>query len=95
MVSHYLLCYDIADHRRLARLHRFLARRAQALQYSVFLFQGDDRQLQVVLDAAAELIDPRVDDLRAYPLPSHGLRWRLGKATLPAGIVRGDMPAGW
>lgn len=41
------------------------------------------------------MIDPGSDDLRCYPLPQRGLRARLGKANLPAGIYYSAMPAEW
>lgn len=95
MVNTYLLCYDIRNPRRLVRVHRYFKRRAQALQYSVFLFMGDDRQLDHLLEGAAELIDPKQDDLRAYPVPQRGHRWRCGRSALPEGLVRGDLLDGW
>lgn len=91
----FLICYDIADPRRLARLHRYLRKRAVPLQYSVFLMTGDDRQLERCLAGAAQIIDPGADDLRAYPLPEGGLKVRLGKAVLPEGILWGALPSHW
>lgn len=91
-MSDTLICYDITDPRRLNRLHRYLQGCAVALQYSVFLFTGDNRQLQKCLETARSLIDEKEDDLRAYPLPQRGLRARLGKPVLPAGIQWGGLP---
>ena len=91
----HLICYDIADRKRLARLHRSLKRQAMALQYSVFLFTGSPRQLEALLAQLRQLIDPRHDDLRAYPLPERGPRLRLGKSPLPAGIQWSALPDAW
>ena len=82
----YVICYDIAHPRRLGRVFRRLRTCAMPLQYSVFLFTGDDRQLAQVMAKLLALIDPKEDDLRAYPLPKRGLKARLGKAALPEGI---------
>jgi CRISPR-associated endonuclease Cas2 len=90
-----IICYDIAHPRRLGRVFRFLKKCATPLQYSVFLFTGDDRQLDRCLAQAAQLIDPREDDLRAYPLPKRGFKARLGKAALPEGIQWSGLPVAW
>jgi CRISPR-associated protein Cas2 len=91
----YVICYDIASPERLNRLHRHLLKHAIPIQYSVFLFPGDERSLQRCLDAAALLIDPRKDDLRAYPLPARGLKVRMGCPALPEGILWSSLPAPW
>lgn len=94
-MTDYIICYDIAQPRRLGRVFRFLKKYAAPLQYSVFLFSGDDRQLDRCLAGAARLIDAEEDDLRAYPLPARGLKARLGKPALPAGIQWSGLPTPW
>jgi len=91
----YIICYDVCNPRRLARIHRALTRQAVALQYSVFLFSGTPLQLQRCLDELESLMDKRSDDIRAYPLPQRGLRLRLGKPLLPAGIQWSGLPLAW
>jgi len=90
-----IICYDIADPRRLGRMFRYLKKCATPLQYSVFLFAGDERRLARCLENAAQLIDPDEDDLRAYPLPKRGFKARLGKAALPEGIQWSALPPSW
>jgi len=41
----YLISYDIADPRRLQRVHAFLRRHALPVQYSVFLARLSERRL--------------------------------------------------
>jgi len=94
-MSEFVVCYDIADPKRLARLFRYLKKIALPLQYSVFLFSGDDRQLDRLLAGAVRLIDAAEDDLRAYPLPKRGFKARMGKATLPEGIQWSGLPTAW
>lgn len=94
-MSEFIVCYDICDPKRLGRLHRFLKRCAVPLQYSVFLFTGDDRQLERLLEKAAAYIDPKADDLRAYPLPMRGFKARLGQPALPLGIQWSGLPSAW
>ncbi|MFN3713620.1 MAG: CRISPR-associated endonuclease Cas2 [Alcanivoracaceae bacterium] len=92
-MASYLICYDISQPRRLARLHRYLCRYAFPLQYSVFLFVGDERALEKYLAAMKKLINEKEDDLRCYPLPQRGSRDRLGRPTMPEGIFCGVLPS--
>lgn len=94
-MSDYVICYDISHPKRLARVFRSLRKCAMPLQYSVFLFTGDERQLARVMDKLVPLIDQKEDDLRAYPLPKRGFKARLGKAALPEGIQWSGLPAAW
>lgn len=91
----FIICYDISNPGRLGRVHRFLKKHAVALQYSVFLYLGDDRGFERCLQGAAALIDEQKDDLRAYPLPARGLRARIGAPALPEGIQWSGLPAPW
>ena len=91
----FIVCYDICDPRRLGRVFRYLKKRAVPLQYSVFLFFGDDRQLDRCLAGLVPLIDEKCDDVRAYPLPKRGLKARLGRPTLPVGIQLSGFPIDW
>ncbi|MDP2811895.1 MAG: CRISPR-associated endonuclease Cas2 [Rhodocyclaceae bacterium] len=94
-MTDYVICYDISNPKRLGRLHRFLKKRAVPLQYSVFLFSGDDRKLDRCLAGAEKLIDGKEDDLRAYPLPARGFKARLGRPALPEGIQWSGLPTAW
>lgn len=94
-MTDFVICYDISDPKRLGRIFRYLKRRAVPLQYSVFHFTGDDRQLERCLATASRLIDERQDDLRAYPLPERGFKARLGKPALPEGIQWSGLPSPW
>ena len=90
-----IICYDITCPRRLARIHRLLKKQALPIQYSVFLFTGTPLQLERCLAQLEHIMDKRYDDIRAYPLPQRGLRWSLGKTTLPEGIHLSGLPAPW
>lgn len=95
MQHDFLIAYDITSPRRLGRMFRFLQQHAVPIEYSVFMAHEDTRRMRALLDEAAALIDPAEDDLRCYPLPARGLRARLGRTTLPVGIVYSDLPAAW
>lgn len=94
-MTDYVICYDISNPKRLGRLFRYLKKFAVPLQYSVFLFTGDDRQLERCLGRAVRFIDASEDDLRAYPLPVRGFKARLGKPALPEGIQWSGLPTAW
>ena len=91
----HIIAYDIANPKRLGRVHRFLKKQAVPLQYSVFLFTGTEQQLAHCLAELATLMNEHHDDIRAYPLPRRGLRLVLGPGPLPAGVVLGDVPPQW
>ncbi|MGS2743877.1 CRISPR-associated endonuclease Cas2 [Halomonas sp. LS-001] len=64
----HLIAYDIRDVKRLRRVHTCLQQCAFALQRSVFLWQGDARQLAVLKQQLSQLINPLEDDIRGYPM---------------------------
>jgi CRISPR-associated protein Cas2 len=82
----WLICYDIADPRRLVRVHRAASRFAVPVQYSVFWARLDRAALNEALRAIAVLIDPGADDVRFYPLPENVRVYAFGRAVLPDGI---------
>lgn len=94
-MADYLVAYDITDPRRLARVYRALCKVAVPIEYSVFYLTCDPRQVVRTLADLACLIDKRSDDLRCYPLPSRGLKIRLGRAHFPSGIHYTDLPETW
>ncbi len=83
----WLVAYDIADPRRLVRVHRFLKRRAIPVQYSVFVLHADTITLKSVLDGIANLIAPAEDGVRAYHLPKRCEVAMLGAQSLPDGVT--------
>jgi len=70
MRTRYLVCYDIADERRLTRVYRYLKGRGIHMQYSVFLCSLTWPELDSLKADLAELIDESADDVRLYPIPS-------------------------
>jgi CRISPR-associated protein Cas2 len=83
----HLVCYDIADPRRLGRVHRCMVRHGLPLQYSVFLVYTHKAGLQAILAELRALIDQRQDDVRAYPLPREVDYQHLGRQLLPEGVT--------
>ena len=83
----WIVRYDITDPRRLVRVHRKLKRHGIPVQYSVFFLQSTRRALTALLaTVVVPLIDPRSDDLRAYPLFSGAAPAVFGRGSVPDGI---------
>lgn len=76
----WLVCYDIADHRRLARVHRYWKRQAIAIQYSVFLAVGKRGAVERVVGDSLRYTKTSEDDIRVYPLPERGFATGVGAA---------------
>lgn len=66
----FLVCYDVADPKRLGKVHRRVSALALPVQYSVYLFHGTPEQLDSLLDELSQIIDPAEDDVRVYPVPA-------------------------
>lgn len=93
MSQSWLIGYDIADPRRLIRIHRAMVNRATPIEYSIFLFVGSETALAECLATVVEMIDAKADDVRCYALPARGYQERIGRATLPSGIHWTGLPA--
>lgn len=84
----YLICYDIAeDPKRLGRVARYLEKHAFRVQYSVFVGAFYEHSLQGVLRGLKQIIDPRKDDVRCYPLPEQADVVLLGPQMFPDDIL--------
>lgn len=82
----WLICYDIADPQRLQRVHRVVRRFASPFQYSVFRKSSTRREIVDLLAKLEALIDPRRDDVRAYPLRPVDYHLECGDRILPDGV---------
>lgn len=82
----WLVAYDVASPRRIARVHRLLRGWGLPTQYSVFVVEADRAGLAELVGEIAQRIDPRADDVRIYRIEPRPAR-SLGAATLPGGIL--------
>jgi CRISPR-associated protein Cas2 len=89
----FVIGYDISNQRRLQRIHREMCKHAAPLEYSIFLLVGSEADKERCLDEIAELMELADDDVRCYPLPTRGFQGRIGRASLPEGIVWTGLPA--
>lgn len=70
----YVVVYDIADPRRLKRVHRACLRFGEPLQESVFLCRLTPDELYRLQSALYRVIHVGEDSVRYYPLCDHDLR---------------------
>lgn len=64
----YLISYDIADSRRLQCFHRYIKKRAYALQYSVFIGYFNQPEWVELLRQLNKRIRQQTDSLHCYRL---------------------------
>ncbi len=83
---HLLLCYDIRNPRRLARVHRRVRRAGLSLQYSLFYLEMGTPQVDALLRDLAALIDEDEDDLRLYAVGAAAGIEQFGQAFMPEGL---------
>lgn len=82
-MAHYLICYDIADKRRLGLVHRRAVRHAMFVQYSVYYLSGHKLRLRAMLADIESVIHPQEDDVRAYTVAPLMEAQILGRSWLP------------
>jgi CRISPR-associated protein Cas2 len=82
----YLLAYDIADPKRLSRVHRVLKKHGLPVQYSVFTVAMKRKVLLRLLSEIDVLIHSHKDDVRCYRLPKNGNVSMLGRQFFPEDV---------
>ena len=61
-----VLCYDIADCRRLQKVQRRVSKLMVMVQYSVYYGVVSVAEMQGLIGELSRIIDVRVDDVRVY-----------------------------
>ena len=74
----YLVAYDIANPRRLVRIHNLIKKEGLAVQKSLFFVQGREKRINELLDRIASIMALKEDDLRAYPITHPREVWTNG-----------------
>ena len=74
----YLVAYDIANPRRLVKVHNVLKKEGLAVQKSLFFVQGTETGMNKLLDRIGSIMALKEDDLRAYPVSHPGKVWTNG-----------------
>lgn len=83
----YMIAYDIANPRRLSRVHRVLKKQGLPVQYSVFTVVMKRKALLRLLENINQLIQPAADDVRCYRLTEKIDIKILGRQYFPADVM--------
>ena len=86
----YLITYDIADPKRLGRVAKYMGQHACRVQRSVFVVAMGRPCLHHVLVDLETMIDPKQDDIRAYPVSPTGNVTLLGRQLLAVNTLLGE-----
>ena len=81
----YLIGYDIANPKRLMKIHKVMCGYALPLQLSVFLFEGTEPRLRACLEVLQSMICVQDDDIRCYRLTQGYRRYVLGQKAFTDG----------
>ncbi len=82
----YLLCYDIADPKRLGRVHRRVAAFGERIQLSVYYLEVSAGELNALQKELEDVIDQCEDDIRIYRLPGNPRVESVGKRLHADGV---------
>ncbi|TAL46266.1 MAG: CRISPR-associated endonuclease Cas2 [Methylovulum sp.] len=85
--TQFLIVYDIADPKRLNRVHRYLKKQGIPVQYSVFTTELRRVPLERLLANINAIINRREDDVRCYTLPNKPAFELLGRQIFPEGVM--------
>jgi CRISPR-associated protein Cas2 len=83
----WMVCYDIANPKRLARIFKLLKSHGVPIQYSVFLVRASVLEMQRIVAKIQTIICDTEDDVRAYQIPAKNCRVLLGQALLPDVLI--------
>jgi len=88
--SWYMIVYDIADEKRLRKVHRVMKNYGLPVQQSVFFYPGSQKSVNGLLDKIAAVMSLEDDDLRAYPVRHPRYVWATSGSVLDAAPLYSD-----
>ncbi len=69
----FLVCYDIADAKRLSKVAKTLEKEAIRIQKSIFYYlDGSVDEIEELVKTLEQIIDADSDDIRIYRVDKHG-----------------------
>jgi len=75
----FLICYDIADEKRVGKIGKLVEKEALRIQRSVYFYEQVTRnELIILVEKVLSLLDEEADDLRVYIIRNKGIA--LGEA---------------
>lgn len=70
----FLLCYDIADKKRLSKIAKIIEVDAMRIQRSVYFYeQISKKELKNLIDKVLIVLDEKADDFRVYTIKNKGV----------------------
>ncbi len=89
--SAWLICYDIANPKRLNRVHWRVSQQATLIQYSVYYLRANERELEYLIASLRRRIDPKEDDIRIYPISATPGAAHLGHDPIAGGLLQSGL----
>lgn len=88
----FLICYDIADKKRLVKVAKSLEKEAIRIQNSIFYYMnGSKEDIKKIVSILEEIIDSNDDDIRIYKVDKYSsLHLKSGVNLKQPNILRGD-----
>ena len=74
----YIVCYDIADDKRLRNVYKIMRGFGERLQYSVFMCELSDKERVVLEDKLLDVINQDEDQVLFIPLGKRDSRYVQG-----------------
>ena len=70
----FLLCYDITNKKRLAKIAKLIEAEAMRIQYSVYFYEGvSKKELMYLVEKVEAILDEELDDFRVYTIKNKGI----------------------
>ena len=70
----FLICYDIADRKRVSKIGRLVEKQAMRIQKSIYFYETvTQSQLMSLVEQIVSLMDEEADDLRIYRIRDRGV----------------------
>ncbi len=72
----FILCYDIANPKRLKKIAKAIEKKALRIQYSIFvLFQTTQKEVTILLKELTDIYNEKEDDIRVYKIKHKGFHF--------------------